>query len=235
MKGALNWLATLVVAFCIGTVISLAVLLGMLWWKGALTDQRLLEMVAALQGIPTTNVSLSGSVDPAADEQPSLEQILERRLAASLDLNLRETAIDKSLGDLRNLEAQFRTERERLDRWKQSFDQRLASLETQTTVEALQQLQRTIESMNPKQAKDQILMMLKETSTGPDDEPMRDVVTILKTMPSDKQRKIIGEFKTEEEKEQLAAILHEIRLGMPDADLIRDTRNQLQQQLQPER
>jgi hypothetical protein len=234
MKALLRWLATLFVAFSIGTVISLTVLVGMLWWKGALTDDRLLGMLAALQGIPMPAPGSVAAADPAADEQPSLEQILQRRLVASLDLDMRETAIDKALAELRNLETQIKTENQRLDLWKLSFDKRLETLESQTTDEALLQLQRTIEAMHPKQAKDQILKILDQPPTKPDDDPMRDVVTILKTMPIDKARKIVGEFKSPEEAEKLADILRQIRLGSPDADLIRDTRNELQQQLQPQ-
>jgi hypothetical protein len=235
MKSALSWLANLFVAFSIGTVITLAVLFGMLWWKGALTDDRLIGMLAALQGIQTPSATANAALDPAADEQPSLEQLMQRRLAASLDLDLRETAIDKALGELRNLEAEVKVENKRLDDWKVSFDKRLETLESKATDESLFQLQRTIEAMQAKQAKDQILKMLEETPVDADDDPMRDVVTILKTMPIDKTRKILTEFKTEEEKEKLAEIMRQIRLGKPDVDLIRDTRNQLQDQLQPKR
>jgi hypothetical protein len=188
-----------------------------------------MAMLAALHGIQPAAAAHAPS-DPASEEQPSYEQILENRLKASLDLELRETSIDKTLGELRNLETQIRTEREWLDRWKLSFDQRLATLETKATEESLLQLQRTMESMNPKQAKDQIMRMLEASPTRPEDDPLRDVVTILKTMPADKQRKIIGEFKLDDEQERLAEILRQIRLGTPDSDLLRDTRNQLQQQ-----
>jgi hypothetical protein len=191
-------------------------------------------MLAALQGIEVSPAT-AAAADPAADEQPSLEQIMQRRMISSLDLELRETAIDKSLGDLRNIEAQIKTERERLDQWKLSFDIRLEQLESQATDEALLQLQRTIEAMSPKQAKDQILKMLADSAQTADDEPMRDVVTILKTLPLDKYKKILDQFKAPEETEKLAEIVREIRLGTPDVDLLRDTRNQLQQQLQPQR
>ncbi len=233
MKTALSWISSLFVALCVGTFLSLAVLGGMLWWKGAMTDDRWLGMLAALQGIepvPPGNVA----PDPSADEQPSLDQLLQKRVAASLDLDLRETAIDKSLGDLRILETNIKTENDRLDKWKLSFDMRLAKLESQTTDEALLQLQRMLEAMSPKQAKDQILRMLKDTP-GTDDDPMRDVVSILKTMPGDKQKKILAEFKLEPEEQMLAEVLRQVRLGSPDADLIRETRNELQSQLQPQR
>ncbi|HEX5106730.1 MAG TPA: hypothetical protein VFV87_23075 [Pirellulaceae bacterium] len=233
MKTLFNWLGTLLVAFSIGTVLSLAVLLGMLWWKGALTDDRLVGMIAALQGIKPVPPA-SSTPNAAEAEQPSLDQIMQGRLRASLDLDLRESAIDKSLGDLRAVETQIKAERERLDLWKVDFDARLAKLENAATDAAILEVQRTLESMQPKQAKDQILKMLDEPATNIDD-PMRDVVTVLKSMADDKRKKLLAEFKTPEEAERLAEIIREVRLGLPDSEVIRDTRNQLQQQLNPQR
>ncbi len=234
MKRILSWLGSLFVAFALGTTISLIVLVAMLWWKGALTDDRLLGMIAALQGIQPLRATSADESNTVAAEQPSLDQIMQSRLRASLDLDLRESAIDKSLGDLRTVESQIKTERERLDLWKLDFDQRLAKLETAATDAALLEVQRALEVMSPKQAKDQILKMLDEPGAAVDD-PMQDVVTVLKSMADDKRKKLLGEFKTPEEAEKLAEILREIRLGLPDSEIIRDTRNQLQQQLNPQR
>ena len=109
MKAILGWLTTLVVALSIGTAISLVIVLGMLWWKGAFGDERLLAMLAALQGIKALPpAQVKDGVNPNA-EQPSLDQIMHTRLRSALDLDLRESAIDKSLGDLRTLEVQIRT------------------------------------------------------------------------------------------------------------------------------
>ena len=236
MKKILGLFSSLFVAFCIGTVLSLVVFLGMLWWKGGLTGDRFMGLLAALQGIDmaTAAATLPEAEEPN-DEQISYDQVLEKRALAGLDLDLRESAIDKSLGELRNLESVTKTERERLDLWKQSFDQRLANLETEASETSLRELQTTLESMQPKQAKEQILIMLDSPTRDKNDDPMRDVVTIFKAMPIDKRRKIVSEFKTPDETEKLAEILHEIRLGNPDEPLIRDTRSQLQQQLNPQR
>jgi hypothetical protein len=234
MKAILNWLATLVVAFSVGTVISLVVLALMLWWKGALADDRVLGMLAVLQGIETPRDAISPRGNPANEEQPSIDQLMQRRLAASLDLDLRESAVDKTLGDLRALESQIKGERTRLDEWKVSFDQRLDALETQSADQALIEVQQALASMSPKQAKDQVLRLLADRA-GQADEPMDDLVAILKGMPDDKRRKIYGEFKTPDEAETLAEILRYLRLGEPDADLIRSTRSELNQQLQPQR
>ena len=234
MKNLFGWLSSVFVAVAIGTFVSLLVLLGMLWWKGTLADERLLGMIAALQGIEAAPPEKEGDeLDPNA-EQPSFDQMVQARVQASLDLDLRESAIDKSLLDLRATETQIKTERERLDLWKTDFDQRLAQLETAGTDTALVEVQRTLEAMSPKQAKDQVLRMLEEAPTAEDD-PMQDVVAIFKALPESKQKKLFAEFKTPDELDQLAEILHQIRLGLPDSELIRDTRNQLQQQLNPQR
>lgn len=228
-------LGSLIVYFCIGTVLAGCVLLGVMWSKGALSGDRFTALMAALYGLPfparvaTTNVSNSGS---AAKEAPSFEQIQEKRMLASLDIDLRESALDKSLADLRNIETQIRDERKRLDQWKLSFDKRLADLESANTNQAMQELQRTLEAMQPKQAKEQILKILEAPPTKTN-RPLDDVVTILKAMAADKRKKILAEFKTADEAEKLSNILKEIRLGTPDSELIRDSRSQLQQQLNP--
>jgi hypothetical protein len=231
MKATLRWLGALFVALAIGTVISLAVIGAMLWWKGALTDERLFAMLAALHGIkPSPPPSLT-ALDADA-EQPSFNQILHSRMRASLDLDLRESAIDKSLGDLRTIETALQSESKRLDTWKQSFDERLARLQTAATEVSLLEVQRTLEAIQPKQAKEQIMKMLQEPKTDYDD-PMEDIVRILKAMPLDKRKKILAEFKTPEEVEKLAEILRVVRLGGSDTQLLQDTRRQLQQQTSP--
>lgn len=228
MRAALRWLGTLIVAASIGTTVSLVVLLAMLWWKGVLADDRVLGMLAALQGIEAAPAVETTNVVNTDAEQPSLDQIMDARLRSSLDLDLRESAIDKALGELRVLQKDLKTDSDRLDGWKKDFDERLARLQSAATDTSLLEVQRTLEAIQPKQAKEQILLMLKEPATATDD-PMQDIVTIFKAMPLDKRRKILAEFKTEDEVKQLAEILQQIRLGEPDAGLFRDARGQLQQ------
>ncbi len=228
MKAFSQWFGALLVAFCIGTVISLAVIASMLWWKGVLTDERIYGMLAALQGIKPPPPPKLTALDTDA-EQPSFEQILNARLRASLDLDLRESAIDKSLGDLRTIETALKSESSRLDSWKQSFDKRLTDLQSAATEASLREVQQTLEAMPPKQSKDQLMKMLAEPKT-PTNDPMEDVVRILKAVQLDKRKKILQEFKTPEEIEKLHDILRVIRTGGTDMELIDDTRKQLQQQ-----
>jgi hypothetical protein len=228
MKALSQWFGALFVAFCIGTVISLTVISAMLWWKGVLTEERIYGMLAALQGIQPPPPPKLTALDTDA-EQPSFEQILNARLRASLDLDLRESAIDKALGDLRTIETALKSESSRLDSWKQSFDKRLTDLQSAASEASLREVQQTLEAIQPKQSKDQLMKMLAEPKT-PTNDPMEDVVRILKAVQLDKRKKILAEFKTPEEIEKLHEILRVIRTGGSDTELIDDTRKQLQQQ-----
>jgi hypothetical protein len=228
MKGLTQWLGAVLVAISVGTLISLMVIGGMLWWKGVLTDERIYGMLAALQGIRPPPPPKLTALDTDA-EQPSFEQILNARLRASLDLDLRESAIDKALGDLRTIETALKSESSRLDSWKQSFDKRLSDLQSAATEASLREVQQTLEVMPPKQSKDQLMKMLAEPKT-PTSDPIEEVVRILKAVQLDKRKKILQEFKTPEEIEKLHEILRVIRIGGSDTQLLEDTRKQLQQQ-----
>jgi hypothetical protein len=228
MKAALSWLGSLFTALGIGTLITVVVVVAMLWWKGALTDERVLGMLAALQGIKSSPPPAISALNVDA-EQASLDQIHNARMTASLDLDLRESAIDKGLGDLRTIEKALQSETQRLDYWKQSFDKRLSDLQTAAADSALREIQQTLEVIQPKQAKDQLIKMLEDPKTTTDN-PMEDVVRILKAMPLDKRKKILQAFTTPDENKILSEILRVIRLGGSDTELLRDTRSQLQQQ-----
>jgi len=216
--------------FCVATVLAQTVVVGMLWWKGAFSDDRVVAMFAALHGIHPerpVDAQSTASHDGHPHEQPSLEEISKQRLLASLDMNLRESTLDKALIELRNLEQQVATENERLKQWQEGMDARIARAENTVLEQSLLELQQTLMVISPKQAKEQILKMLDSSPDGSDTRAMNDVVRMLKAMPLDKRKKILGEFKSAPESEKLADILREIRLSPVEMDLLRDSRNQL--------
>lgn len=236
MKKILTMLSSLLTAFCVATLLSQGVGLAWLWTQGALTSDKLFRMVAIIHDVDIDKMrdDLEESIRPEDKEQASHQQVVQARLNESLDLDLRESALDKALSDMRRLQDRLSKEQRRYDQMKNSFDKRLAELEAGARDEGILALQRSLMAMQPKQAKDQIRMILDETAVplgpaGKIDNPMRSVVTVLKSMPIDKQKKILGEFKTPEETEQLHEILRQIRLGMPESDVYGNTRSQLQQ------
>ena len=229
MKAAIRWLGTLFVAFAVGTVISLAVIAGMLWWKGVLTDERLYGMLAALQGIkppPPPSVTAldtrrraavvrsDSAIAPAGEPGPGPARKCDRQVAGRPADHRkiaakREQAAGRLEGIVRRAARDAANGRHRHARSAKCSSRSRRS--------------------QPKQAKEQIMKMLGDPKS-PADDPMEDIVRILKAMPLDKRKKILGEFKSPEEIEKLHEILRVVRLGGSDSELLRDTRSQLQQQ-----
>ena len=142
-------------------------------------------------------------------------------------LDLREIAADKGLIDVRQLGMLLEDERRQYDALKLEFDQRIENVRQGAVDEGLKEVQRQLESVDAKLAKDQILRILASAEIPPETF-MNFVVTMFKNMPLDRKKKIMGEFKTAEERQQLNMIMNQIRLGVPDVEVIRQAREQFE-------
>ncbi len=227
MKNIVGMLTQLMLYSCVATVIAAAVGVAMLFQKGAFSDDRVLHMWAALHGISVPGESVSVG-EPASQDMPSYEEILNRRALAALDLDLRENTLDKSLREMRVIEATVRTEQDRFDKLVQSFDGEIKRLEANATDAAVLETQVTLEALPPKQAKQQLLKLLEEPPSPGIENPMEAVVSLVKAMPIDKRKKILSEFKSPEEEGKLGEILREFLRGSPDVPLLREAREELQ-------
>ena len=108
------------------------------------------------------------------------------------------------------------------------FDERLERLRSRRELEeirekgqqkkGLQDVQRTLQSLDAAQAKEQLLIMY-------DDERIDDVVTIVQAMSTDKRKDILAEFVSKDESTKLAEILRRIGEGMPITSLINEASN----------
>lgn len=223
MKKLFSLLSSAFLYFCVATIIAQAVALASLWSKGALDRSRVYRVLAALHGVDvvTMQAQLNAQVKDVQKEQASFAERAEIQTLESLDLDLRETAIDKGLLDLRNLQTTVQVDQAEFRDQRQAYDTKLKDLAAQEQASAMKQLQRTIEAMRPAQAKEQLVKMLEDKAMG-------DVVTLVKNMSMDKQKKIIAEFKEGADADQLYEILKNIRAGEPVVSQIQDAREQLQ-------
>lgn len=229
MKRLAALIGTAFLYFCVATVIATVVGVAMLYQKGAFSDDRVLYMWAALHGIPLpSDDTLTNSEKGDSEEQPAYDDLVTRRMLASLDLELRENTLDKSLEELRTIELKIRTEQERFDRLVGSYEEKLKSLEANAADAAVLETQRTLEALPPKQAKQQLLSLLDESPSAGIENPTAAVVALVKAMPIERRRKILQEFKSPEEEDKLAEILKEILRGAPDVPFLRQAREELQ-------
>lgn len=206
--------------FCLATVLAQSAAMAVLWQKGFFEQDRVYRALAGLHRIELPKPQVKTDDGAPDNEQPGLDEAIRRRTLHSLDLSLRESALDKGLAELQAVLVDLKTQRERYNEIKDSFDTKLAALQNIAKDEALQEVQRTLETMNAKQAKDQVLRMLEAGA-------MEQVVSIVKAMPLEKRKKILAEFKSEEDNEKLFTILTEIRSGTGEAKLIESTRKEV--------
>ncbi len=216
----MRMLIRLFVAFCVATVLAQGIIITLAGLRGNLKSDTLVRAIALLNGIDITGDQLKKMLDDSR-EQPNitLEDIIEERARENSILDMRERSISAMKQQTEEMLAELQTKVADFDLRKDEFHTLLKRTETDLLEESLKEVQRTIESLTPEQAKDQLLRMY---DAGQKD----DVVAIVKGMPLDKRKKILGEFANEKEAAQLHEILMRLRLGEPTAGLIQDARDQ---------
>jgi hypothetical protein len=233
MKKLMRLLYAAFVYFCVATVISLTIGGYFFWSKGGLAGNRMSQFLIVLSGLDIYEFwkEIEGAARREPEETPPYEHLLEKRAQANLDLDLREVALQRAVGEIRLIEQQLRDQRSEFDQVRQAFDSELVRREKESTRQALQQLQETMQALSPKQAKEQILMWLENPGRDypfPERNVNNDVVQLIQGMAGDRQAKLFKEFKGDKEKKILNDLLDQIRRGNQE-DLLRDAKEKLDQ------
>jgi hypothetical protein len=201
---------------CAATTLAQAIGLGVIWSRGALTPDKLTRYAGILYGLPPQDLP---PLEPNEEESTGLvsggSADLQTRVAAHPLLANRREAIQRDFTEINMLVRDLKTKRKRYDSVKKGFQNLLDTLETDLSTTSIAEVQRTLEVLQAKQAKDLILGMLEEEDPTGEDDVLGDVVEMIRTMPQEKLKKILGEFKTNAERETLHRIMME--LGKLDA------------------
>jgi hypothetical protein len=219
-------LAALLVYFAIGTTLSLLIGLAWLANSGALEREKLTQIAAIVRGIDLTAIreEVEAQREKINATQVSVEDVARARALKSFDLELREQALRTNILRVKADQTNLAEEKGRYETVEKSFQATLDSMRSGAIAANSENARLILENIKPKQAKEQIKLMIKEGQ-------MKDVVALLSAMPVNKRAKIIGEFKTPEEAESVAELLELIREGVPEAPLIDETKKQLGQPL----
>jgi len=201
-------------AFCVATVLTQVILTGYFASQGGLNAESMTKLLALMNGIDITGNRLQQILRESEDrEQPDFDEILESRKLQSYDMDIRLRSQKEYRDELNTMLAELRTERDRFDERLTSFRRELEEIREGVQKEGLQDVQRTLQALDPDQAKQQLLIMY-------DDERIDDVVTIVQAMSTDKRKDILAEFVSKDEADKLAEILRRISEGMPTSSLI---------------
>ncbi|QDT02745.1 hypothetical protein K227x_11230 [Rubripirellula lacrimiformis] len=202
------------VAFSVATVITQLILFGYILTRGHFSSETVTKVIALVNGIDITGNRLQQILRQSEDrEQPDFDEILEARKLEGYDSDIRIQSQQTFRDELSTKLADLRTEQDRFDERRTSFKAELQQIREGSQKKGLQDVQRTLQALDPVQAKEQLLIMY-------DDERIDDVVTIIQAMSGEKRKDILAEFVSKDETEKLAEILRQIGEGMPTTSLI---------------
>lgn len=208
----------IVSVFCVATVLTQCLVLGVLAVRGNLDSDKVVKIVALTNGIDITGDRLQEMLDESQTrEVPSFSEVLTRRAVAGLDMDLQRHAIDNYSEQVEAYLRELQEKTSRFDLRRDAFNARLDDLEKGQTDEGMRELQRTLEVLPPDLAKTQLLMSFEEGEID-------KVVNIVQAMNTDKRKKILSEFQGPAEEEKLAEILRRLGEGEPLKSLIEDAR-----------
>lgn len=225
----MSWFSRIIfVGQCVtvGTVLAQALAAGAIYSRGDIDRSKAKAIVRALDGVDVDVIrnSMASREEVLDLDIPSYSEVVENRISESLDLDLRETSLEKGRQETSELQNRLKSAGERYEVLKRQFDANYSRLSQGAADERLLELQENLESMRPEQAKEQIQRLLAGKS---EDAFLNDVVAIFKAMSADKRKKLLAEYQTPEETQLLAKVLDRIRRGLPDLMLFRETREKL--------
>ena len=208
-------------AFCVATVLTQVILLSYFLIRGTLNRNSAIQLIALVNGIDVSGMRLQEIYQEGENyEQPSYAEILAQRKMASLDMDIRLRSQQEYRDELSIMLADLRTDQDRFSDRLLAFRNELKELSDEAQDNGLQDVQRTLQSLDPEQAKEQLLIMY-------DDKRIDDVVTILQAMSTDARKDILAEFTTPDDVDILADVLRRISEGMPVSSLIKETDEKL--------
>src|SRR5690349_773451 len=103
MVKILKSLAAAVLYFCVGTVLAQAVGAGLLYVRVGFNRDKFYRVLAVLENVDleALHAKHEGEDKAGHSEQVSFDDVVRARLLKDLHLDLRETSLDKALGELR--------------------------------------------------------------------------------------------------------------------------------------
>lgn len=208
-------------AFCVATVLTQVILLSYFLIRGTLNRNSAIQLIALVNGIDVSGMRLQEIYRQSEDyEQPSYNEILTQRKMMSLDMDVRLRSQQEFRDELSIMLTDLRTDQDRFSDRLLAFRNELKELSEEAQDNGLQDVQRTLQSLDPEQAKEQLLIMYN-------DKRIDDVVTILQAMSTDARKDILAEFTTPDDVDILADVLRRISEGMPVSSLIKETDEKL--------
>ena len=195
--------------FCAATFLAQICIVGLAASNGNVSRQTIAQVIGLLNGIDIQGGRLKQALISARDTPtPLYQDVLNAKTNALLQLDSRGRALGNFQRQLDDQQREFQKKVEDFDERRIQFENQQEKQRTGTQLDKLKEVQTILENMAPEEAKKQLLIKL-------DNNELADVVSIIRGMPSDKQKKLLAEFTSLEDHQKLSDVLREIRRGQP--------------------
>jgi uncharacterized protein YhaN len=222
MGKLLGMLVSLVAAVCVATVISAATLITYYGLSWKVSRGRVTQALAILQGKALETLVPPPPPKNAGDsEQPAYEQVLAAQGLKARDLEQRELAVRANLEQFQQQLDKIVEEKKRVQAIQDDLQAKLEELTSGAKTAGTENVSQLLQKIKAKQAKDLLKMKLDKGEVDV-------VVALFANMPDDKRAKIIAEFKTPTEMDQIGEVLNRIRQGQPTTEMLDETAKKLQ-------
>jgi hypothetical protein len=217
MSTPIRFIVQLIGYTCVATVVAALIALAYLWQTGALTDEKVFQMVALIHDVDLQKLEeeLRKQEADVPPEEASLDEIQRHRALEMRNFELKSAQLQRNVQEFEHLFNQIQEAQRRIDNQAKGFKDLLAAEEAKAVEQGNTEVVNQWELMTPAQVKD-LIMTMRENNE------VKDVVMLLRRIDDLKKRKILAQFniQDEEEMEAVYEIQSLLREGFPKKGLI---------------
>lgn len=211
----MRWLFAMIGYVSTATLITAAAAVGYLWSNDRLDDEKMFRMVALLHDVNIQRIA--NETDPATGEvppeEPSLADVQRKREVIARDYEVKQEALKRGKQVFDHSFNQLKTATDRFNQLAEELEERLRQEGQLASKQSVSKVVQNLELLRPMQAKEEIRKILKEPD-GVD-----DVIVLMNSMTTTKLKRILQQFQTPEELEELHMI-HQVMLdGGPQQEV----------------
>ena len=211
-------LVVLLQAFCVATVVVEIALLCVMKSNGVLDKDKLHRAMAVVYEMDHILDREPGTPPPPP---PSSAELARGWADKEIDLKLQTEAVDTAMNHFLFAKQDFETQVSRFKSVKATFDGELNRKVEETRKQSMLNVRQALEALQPKRAKQQIMKAVGKHKA--------QITWMLEQMPEAKSRKILAEFRTDEESNTRLEIFQQMKLNRMLKKATKKKRNAAQQ------
>jgi hypothetical protein len=209
-------LLTIIGYLCTGTVLALCLGIGYLWYADMLNDDKMFRIVALVHDVDVDKIAAETEIDDSKvpSEEPSLDEVERYREVMLRNYEVKHESLARGKQEFEHLLTQLRESTQRFDELARDLGDQLKQQGELTTKENVSKVVRDLELMPADRSQEMLMRYMNEP------EGYNDVIMLMGKMSSSKLKKVLDEFTTQEELDQLHKV-HSLMLdGHPQKPII---------------